>query len=174
MPTRPRPTRNPLRSPRARALLATAGVLVGYGYGLLPRSDPAVTHLSRAQLAQYSFAFQLFGVRTWGWTWITVGVLVAVGALWVWDRAAYALATLLLSSWATFALAAYVHHPHSPYRPWLTGVIFLAFTGLVLNAAAWDERPAHAPTPMPQLHADPRAEEDPREDTYGDGGAGTG
>lgn len=112
---------------RRGATLIFLGLLdVLFGYSFIVA--PATTTRGINYLLPYA---------VWGWVWIAAGIVCFVLAPAHVDRAAFALAALVMSAWGL--ANGYVWLTQDIPRLWVSAVIWLAFAGLILIISSWPE-----------------------------------
>lgn len=126
--------------PIARAIIRRVGhrgafllflALLDILYGLSLHSVPG-------PIAPYNLGLSTYW---WGWTWVIVGVFLLWGVFLIRDKWHYAAAALIKAFWAAAMFEAWLTQGFT--RGWVSGVIWLAFAGLVLVVSSWPEGRAH-------------------------------
>lgn len=125
--------RRPYRSHRGGILIATAVILVGYGYGLV-----TAPHSADVALRHSNYAFQLMSAEKWGAVWLGVGLASLIGSALKPDWPSFSLDVGLLTTWTVGYMVNWIRGD-TLYRPWLSASIFAAFSLLVAIAADWSE-----------------------------------
>ena len=114
---------------RRGATLIFLGVLdVLFGYSFLVSPRISVTKIN-----------YLLPYTTWGWIWLTAGIVCFVFAPARVDRGAFAIAALVKSAWGL--VNGYIWLTTHVPRLWISAVIWLAFAGLILIISSWSESP---------------------------------
>jgi hypothetical protein len=116
---------------RGAALLCLAVVvgLIGYSLVTAPAqvaAQPGLRVLARIPL------------EAWGWGWVAVAGVCAVGAVRADDRVAYGLAAGLFGLWGGGYLAAWLFY-HAE-RGWVAATVYLAMAGFIALLAGTPER----------------------------------
>lgn len=125
--------RCPVKTHRGMSLIATAVILLGYGYGLV-----VAPHTAYVALRHSNYAFQIMSADAWGAIWLGVGLASLIGSMLKPDWPAFSLDLGLLTTWTVGYMVNWIRGD-TLYRPWLSASIFAALSLLVATAADWSE-----------------------------------